>query len=224
MEDCFLSWIDCKLTLWPTNLNSTYNAFSIYFDLQWGIYQVLWSTRISWTHQWPVKVTFFQKWIKQREITKPANWVDSIDKIISIYNNTEHSALNNLSPNQAGQTKYKQEIQTLNTDKAQCNKIQSDLFEGDRVRILDKKLFKKGSEPQYTSEIYTVESVHGKTIHLTNGLIKMRDMLLKVQKDTIPTTNNKTITQKITKEKTIERKLKADGVDEKNILTTKRRR
>ena len=161
---------------------------------------------------------------KQREITKSANWVDSIDKIISIYNNTEHSALNNLSPNQAGQTKYKQEIQKLNIDKAQSNKIQSDLLEGDRVRILDKKLFKKGSEPQYSSEIYTVESVHGKTIHLTNGLIKKRDMLLKVHKDTIPTTNNKTITQKITKEKTIERKLKSDGVDEKNILTTKRRR
>ena len=49
-------------------------------------------------------------------------------------------------------------------------------------------------------------------------------MLLKVHKDTIPTTNNKTITQKITKEKTIERKLKSDGVEEKNILTTKRRR
>ena len=141
---------------------------------------------------------------KQREITKSANWVDSIDKIISIYKNTEHSALNNLSPNQAGQTKYKQEIQKLNIDKAQSNKIQSDLLEGDRVRILDKKLFKKGSEPQYT--------------------IKMRDMLLKVHKDTIPTTNNKTITQKITNEKTIERKLKSDGVDEKNIVTTKRRR
>ena len=111
----------------------------------------------------------------------------------------------------------------MNIDKSQSHKIESDLLEGDRIRILDKKLFKKGSDPQYTSEIYTVESVHGKTIHLTNGLIKMRDMLLKVQKDTIPTTNNKTITQKITKEKTIERKLKADGVDEKNILTTKRR-
>ena len=58
----------------------------------------------------------------------------------------------------------KQEIHKLNRDKAQSNKIQSDLLEGDRVRILDKKLFKKGSEPQYSREIYTVESVHGKTI------------------------------------------------------------
>ena len=51
-------------------------------------------------------------------------------------------------------------------------------------------------------------------MHLMNELIKKRDMLLKVHKGTIPTTNNKNITQKITKEKTIEQKLK----------TTKRRR
>ena len=50
------------------------------------------------------------------------------------------------------------------------------------------------------------------------------DQLLKVHKDTLPNTNNKTITQKITKEKTIERKLKEYGMDEKNILTTTRRR
>ena len=43
--------------------------------------------------------------------------------------------------------------------------------------------------------------MHGKTIHLTNGLIKKCDMLLKVHKDTIPNTNNNTITQQVTKEK-----------------------
>ena len=48
-------------------------------------------------------------------------------------------------------------------------------------------------------------------------------MLLKVHKDTIPTTNNKTITQKITKEKTIERKLKSDGVDEKIYIFNKKK-
>ena len=75
VKDFFLSWMDCKLTLWTTNLNSTYNAFSIYFELQWGIYQVMWSTRVSWTHQWPMKVTFFSKlnanysWNKCRRIS-----------------------------------------------------------------------------------------------------------------------------------------------------------
>jgi len=158
---------------------------------------------------------------KQREISKSANWVDSLDKVISIYNKTDHRALDNLTPNQAGQEKHKQEIIQLNFDKCKSNKIESDLQPGDKVRILDKRLFKKGSEPQYTSEIYIVESVHGKTIHLTNGLIKKRDMLLKVHKDTIGSKH--TVTQKITKEHTIERKLKQEGVDESNIVATKRR-
>ena len=48
-------------------------------------------------------------------------------------------------------------------------------------------------------------------------------MLLKVHKDTIPNTNNKTITQQVTKEKKIERKIRNEGIDEKNILTSKRR-
>ena len=89
----------------------------------------------------------------------------------------------------------------MNIDKSKANKTQSDLIPDDKVRILDRKLFKKGSDPQYTSEIYTVENVHGKTIHLTNGLIKKRDMLLKVHKDTIPNANNKTISQQVTKGK-----------------------
>ena len=51
-------------------------------------------------------------------------------------------------------------------------------------------------------------------------------MLLKVHKDTIGSKNEVykplTVTQKITKEKTVERKLKADGVDAKNVLTSRR--
>ena len=92
---------------------------------------------------------------------------------------------------------------------------------GDKVRILEKQTFKKGSEPQYLAQIYTVVSVHGKTINLTNGLTKKRNMLLKVHTDTIG--NDHTITQKISKQKTTERILKSDGIDTNNILTNKRR-
>ena len=73
----------------------------------------------------------------------------------------------------------------------------------------------------FAAQIYIVESVNGKTIHLTNGLTKKRNMLLKVHKDTIG--NDHTITQKISKQKTIEKILKSDGIDTHNILTTKRR-
>ena len=62
----------------------------------------------------------------------------------------------------------------MNIDKSQSDKIVSDLLQGDNARILEKKLFKKDSDPHYTSVIYTVESVHGKTIHSTNGQIKLK--------------------------------------------------
>ena len=43
--------------------------------------------------------------------------------------------------------------------------------------------------------------------------LKTCDMLLKLRKDINPNTNNKTITQQITK--TIERKIQNEGIDEK---------
>ena len=45
-------------------------------------------------------------------------------------------------------------------------------------------------------------------------------MLLKVHKDTV---SSKSITQQVTKEKNIERRLNTEGVDESNIIKGKRR-
>ena len=44
--------------------------------------------------------------------------------------------------------------------------------------VLEKKYLKKCCEQQYSSKIYTVESVHGKTIMLTNGLIKAKHAII----------------------------------------------
>ena len=87
--------------------------------------------------------------------------------------------------------------------------------------MIDKKLFKKGSDPQYTSQTYIVESVHGKTVFLEDGSKKKRNMLLKVHSDTISRNN---ITKEITREKTIERLLNKEGIDNKNIILKKRGR
>ena len=74
---------------------------------------------------------------KQREINKSSNWIDTIDKVKKIYNNTEHRSLNDLSPNEASQKINKNAIVKLNIDKSQSNKIESDLLPGDKVKILD---------------------------------------------------------------------------------------
>ena len=161
---------------------------------------------------------------KQREINKSSNWIDTIDKVIRIYNNTEHRSLNDLSPNEASQKINKKTIVKLNIDKSKSNKIESDLSIGDKVRILDKKILKKGSEPQYSSEIYNVINISGKTIYLSDGQIKKRNMLLKIHKDTNPFSSGyQTITNKITKERTVERKIRAEGIDENNIINYKKR-
>ena len=64
-------------------------------------------------------------------------------------------------------------------------------------------------------------SVHIKIIHLEGDLKKTCNLLLKVHKDTKGSSH--TITQKVTKEKATDRKLKIEGIDERNILNTKRR-
>jgi len=47
-------------------------------------------------------------------------------------------------------------------------------------------------------------------------------MLLKIHRDTLPM--YQTITNKITKEQTIERKIRAEGIDEHNIIEFKRKK
>ena len=68
-----------------------------------------------------------------------------LDKVSNIYNITEPNGLNNLTPNEASQQKHIDKKVQLNIDKFKVNKIQFDLIVGDKVGILDRKLFKKGS-------------------------------------------------------------------------------
>ena len=60
---------------------------------------------------------------KQREITKSANWINTFDRVISIYNKSGHRSLNGLSPHQAAEDKYKQQIINLNIKKSQSNNL-----------------------------------------------------------------------------------------------------
>jgi flagellar motor protein MotB len=158
---------------------------------------------------------------KYREAYKSANWVDILPKVISTYNNSEHRSLMELSPNEALKEQNKETIVRLNLAKSKSNVIVQDLEPGDKVRIKETNLFKKGSEAQWSSEIYTVDKAIGKTIFLTDGKKKKRDMLLKVHKDTMSSVN---ITKRITRERRVERKIVKSGVEEVNIVEGKRER
>ena len=81
----------------------------------------------------------------------------------------------------------------------------------------------KGTEPQYSNEVYTVESIRGKTITLNNNESKRRNDLLLVPQSTI-SNNEKNIIKQATRRYQDELAMRRDGIDESNILVGKRRR
>jgi hypothetical protein len=158
---------------------------------------------------------------KFREYQGTPEWVSILPKVINKYNNTVHSSLLGLTPNQVKDNV--ELINKLNMDKKRVNSIVSDLVKNDTVRIREDNIFKKGSEPKYSKKIYIVDSARGKTIYLEGGIKKKRDMLLKVSKETIGQ-GGVSVAEKATKEHRIKKLLNKEGIDESLIIQGKRRR
>ena len=73
---------------------------------------------------------------------KNTKWIDILPDIIECYNNTPHSSLDNITPNQAiSDPEKRQHIMHLNILKARDNGFVTDLKPGDKVRIYDTALF-----------------------------------------------------------------------------------
>jgi hypothetical protein len=150
-------------------------------------------------------------------------WLDYIDKIVKNYNNSEHSAIDNITPNDAYTGKYDDQIFGINLEKASHNKTVSDLSIGDKVRVKIDNIFKKSDTPNWTTEIYTVKKVKGTNITIEdkkgNTAINKRDWLLKIAKDT-PEMSKPEVVNKIIKDKKIDRRLKKAEVDRNNDTST----
>ena len=84
--------------------------------------------------------------------SKSTKWIDILPKIIEQYNNTPHTALDNISPNDAiTDPKKRMHVMHLNLLKARDNGFVTDLNAGDKVRIDDTAMFKKQTG-QHTGE------------------------------------------------------------------------
>lgn len=152
------------------------------------------------------------------------NWVDFIDALIKRYNNTPHSGIGEIIPNQANEPYYAQLISALNKQKSLKNDQISDLSIGNKVRMIEQSsIFQKGTEGRFSDAVFTVKSIQGKNITLTNGVIKKRNDLMQVPDDTVGSIEANII-KKVNKVNKIERKNKAEGVDESNIIVGKRTR
>ncbi len=122
------------------------------------------------------------------------NWINHIDNIIRVYNNTRHSSLNGLSPEQALKPENFSMIQKININKMENNKRTSDLKINDKVRkysLFKKSISKPSITPAWSDEVYYVIKVEGSTIYLNDGSKNKRYNLLHVPDDTeVNTTKN----------------------------------
>ena len=134
------------------------------------------------------------------------NWINSIHNIVQHYNKSEHSSLNNLSPNDASKSENTRTILDINIEKNQANNRVSDLNIGDKVRknVLFNDKLSKGTDPKWSEKTFSVDSTHGNTIILNDKSIHKRMNLLKVNQDAIdygenPIKEAKRITKEIDK-------------------------
>jgi hypothetical protein len=101
---------------------------------------------------------------------KDTEWVSILPKIIEQYNNTPHTSLDNITPNDAiSDPKKRMHVMHLNILKARQNGFITDLKPGDKVRIDDTAMFKKGTESRWSDEVHVVKEASGKTVILTDG-------------------------------------------------------
>jgi hypothetical protein len=150
-----------------------------------------------------------------------SNWVKQLDEVVDNFNKMPNSAIKNITPNDAFKEKNHRTIYDINYEKSLKNKSTvSDIDVNDKVRILTKKQFQKGTESRYSDTVYTVKKINGNSITLNNDEVYKRTSLLLVPKSTI--SDEKNIIVKINKQIKEERFLKSEGVDTKNILETKR--
>ena len=168
-----------------------------------------------------LKTIFSKLFIKN----KNTDWISHLDSVINRYNNNPHSSIADIKPNEADQGEYKNIILEINQLKSKVEGVKNIFAIGDKVRIRDKTIFTKGTEPRFGDTVYIVESVRGDTVKLNNKKSYRSSSLQKINKNyVIPEQPVKNIIKKATKKHQQELLLKRESVDEKDIITEKRER
>ena len=138
-------------------------------------------------------------------LSSSTNWINIIDNIIKIYNNTPHSALNGLTPEQAMLPENYITIQQINMNKMEQNRRITDLDINDKVRkysLFKKSISKPSVTPAWSDEVFYVIKVQGSTIFLNDVSKNKRYNLLKVPDDTeIIDNKNKNVIAQLLKPK-----------------------
>ena len=143
--------------------------------------------------------------------TKSKNWIDNLQKIVLVYNESPHSSLGGFSPIEVAinEPNTNQYIFLVNLMKSQRNAITSDLAVGDSVRIRLGNEFSKGTDARYSNTVHKVKMVYGKNILLDNDKQYIRANLLKVPANTV-SDNKLNIIQQAKDDKKVRQVLKSN--------------
>ena len=165
-----------------------------------------------------LKTILHKRFVKYNSL----NWFDALPKILENYNNSPHSSIDEIKPNDANKPENISSIIDINLKKQQeKTTFKNEFKEGDKVRIkIDG--FNKKSEGQYSDEVYIVKETKGRSVILTNGKVKKYDMLLKVHDETPTETIKPKLIKKAKQEAKQEKILKRESIQEENIIRAPR--
>lgn len=142
-------------------------------------------------------------------------WLQPLKDIISTYNDTPHSRLDNMTPNEAH--KFSSDTRTIHYEKVKEALDRREFFQkGDHVRVLlKKKSFQRGFERKWTLQTYKVDEIEGRNYILSNGKKYRAHQLQKVG---IEDKGNRDEVRKEKRKHKQEQLLKREGIDDRNIL------
>ena len=153
---------------------------------------------------------------------KSTKWIDILPKIIEQYNSTPHTSLDNITPNDAiTDPKKRMHVMHLNILKAKDNGFVADLKPGDKVRVDDTAMFKKGTESRWSDEVHVVREASGKTVTLTDGTTHRRNKVLSVPHNTVivPTAQlEKNVIKVATKQHKDKQLYKRENIKETDVV------
>ena len=149
------------------------------------------------------------------------NWIDHMPIFLRNYNSMGHSAINDIPPNKVDTTENNSIVFNINSIKKKKNILSSDIHIGNMVRINIRDKFSKGSDQQFSSQIYKVVEIKGSNITLDDGKVFKRDKLLNITNN-MPELQSKIKIDDAIKSGKVDKMLKDEGVDKSNIVKSKK--
>jgi hypothetical protein len=144
------------------------------------------------------------------------NWINKLQELVNLYNNTPHRGIDEIKPNQATTPKNQEIISEINHQKAiknaEINKGTVQFKVGDLVRVKSKKTqFSKGYSATFSKKIYKIINVYiDKKVMLDDKKIVEFQDLQKIPDNS--SSINGDIQATANKTSTVNRKLKLAGV------------